>query len=169
MAAQRPGLTQALGIMSEDSVSIVVPEPHYTLFNTSLRDLPAVVVVNGALLAFEHTDIFPWHLEVTLQAEILAEQGMPTSDESKLLFEVGDRIEQAIVGYNAMFLARATWNSIREIHFRVYDPDVAENTLRDLLNSNKDREWEFEMVHDPQWTQAGRFFGLFSSAYGLDA
>ena len=155
--------------MSEDSVTIVVPEPHYTLFNTSLRDLPAVVVVNDALLAFQHIEIFPWHLEITLQAEFLAEKGMPSSDESKLLFEVGDRIEQAVGGYNALFLARSTWNSLRELHFYVHDPDVAEGTLRDLLTSNKDREWQFEMTHDSEWQQAARFFGLFSSAYGLDA
>jgi Family of unknown function (DUF695) len=112
--------------MSDDSVTIVVPEPHYTLFDTSRQDLPAVVVVNNALLAFEHTDIFAWHLEVTLHAVDLIDNGMPAPEESRLLFQIGDEIEKYIVGYNALFLARETWNGFRQLAFRVYDPDVAD-------------------------------------------
>ena len=155
--------------MSDDSVSIVVPDPHYTLFDTTRRDLPAVVVVNDALLAFEHTDIFSWHLEVTLQAMDLADRGMPTSDESKLLFAIGDEIEKSIVGYNALFLARSTWGGFRQLIFRVYDPDVAENALQEMLAEKQARQWEFRMEHDPAWEQSGIYFQLFPSASGHDA
>ncbi|MDR7132817.1 hypothetical protein J2X06_000001 [Lysobacter niastensis] len=155
--------------MSEDSVAIVVPDPHYTLFDTSRRDLPAAVVVNDSLLAFEHTDIFAWHLEVTLHAVDLADKGMPTPDESRLLFEIGDEIEKALVGYNALFLARSTWNGLRQLFFRVYDPDVADKALQEMLVQKQVRGWEFRMEHDPQWQQAGPFFQLFPSASGHDA
>ena len=155
--------------MSENTVTIEVPDPHYTLFDTSRGDLPAVVVVNDALLAFEHTDIFAWHLEVTIHANDLAEKGMPTSDESRLLFEIGDQIEKSIGGYNGLFLARSTWNGLREIAFRVYDPDVADRALQEMLSQEQPRYWEFKMEHDPSWQQAGKYFQLFPSASGLDA
>jgi hypothetical protein len=155
--------------MSEDSVTIVVPEPHYTLFHGSRNGMPDIVVVNDALLSFQHTGIFAWHLEITLHAEDLVDQGMPAPDESKLLFEIGDKIEQAIVGYNALFLARSTWNGFRQLAYRVYDPDVADEALQQLLSGDNARFWEFRMDHDPSWAQAGFYFQLFPLASGNDA
>ena len=155
--------------MSDEYVSIVVPKPRYTLFDTTRRDLPAVVVVNDALLAFEHTEIFAWHLEVTLHAVNLAEKGMPAPDESRLLFRIGDEIERLIGGYNALFLARSTWGGFRQIAFRVHDPDVADQTLQQLLAQPQIRQWEFRMEHDPAWQQSGMYFQLYPSASGHDA
>jgi hypothetical protein len=50
-----------------------------------------------------HRDFFPWHLKVTVDAKDLAENGMPTPEESKVLFDVGDRIEKQskLVGQNS--------------------------------------------------------------------
>lgn len=155
--------------MSDDSVTVVVPEPHFTLFDGKRDDLPEVIVVNDALLAFEHTDIFAWHLEVTIHAVDLAERGMPSPDESKLLFTVGDEIEKAIVGYNAIFLARSTWNGFRQLAFRVYDPEVANTTLQELLAREQFRFWEFRMLPDASWQVAAPYFQLFPMASGNDA
>ena len=153
-----------------NTVNIVVPEAHYTLFNTSRADLPEVIVVNDALLAFTHTEIFPWHLEITIDALDLADQGMPTPDESAILFELGDALEQALVGYNALFLARSTWNGFRQLSFRVHDPEVSDVLLRQLLSVEPPlRQWDYQMEHDPDWIQAGYLFKLFPLASGLNA
>ena len=53
--------------------------------------------MNEALLAFRHLAVFPWHLRIRLEARHLADQRMPTSEESEILFRVGDRIEAAVV------------------------------------------------------------------------
>ena len=155
--------------MTDNSVTIVVPKPHFTLFDSKREDLPEVILVNDALLSFEHTDIFAWHLEVTLHAVDLAEHGMPSSDERKILFEIGDKIEQAVVDYNAVFLARSTWNGFRKLAFRVYDPKVANATLQALIKGEQSRFWEFQMQADPDWKEAGPFFQLFPLASGNDA
>jgi len=152
--------------MTEESVEVVIPEPNFTLFNGTRDELPEVIVVNGALLAFKHTEIFAWHLEVTLHAVDLADQGMPTPEESKLLFGISDKIEQTIVGYNTIFLARSTWSGFRQIAFRVYDPEVANTKLQELLENENARFWEFEMKYDPDWHQAGFYFQLFPLATG---
>ncbi len=144
-----------------DSVTIAVPEPDYTLFTTSREGLPAIVVANGALLHFQHLDIFPWHLVVTIHADSLAEKGMPNADESALLFDIGDRIEHAIVGWNALFLSRVTWNGLRLLTYRVHDPDVAEKALNRLLEDEWHRQWEFRMEHDPDGDLAAPYFRLF--------
>ena len=59
--------------MKDNFIRVVLPEPHYTLFDSNRNDLPEVIVVNDALLSFQHPEVFPWHLEVHIQAEHLAE------------------------------------------------------------------------------------------------
>lgn len=153
-----------------ETVRIVVPEPHYTLFNTTRTELPEVIVVNDALLGFAHTNIFPWHLEITIDAKSLAEHGMPTPDESAVLFKLGDELEEALVGYNAIFLARSTWNGFRQLSFRVHDPEVADPLLRQLVAADHPvRPWDYRMHHDPEWVEPGYFFKLFPLASGLNA
>ena len=155
--------------MNDDSVTIEIPEPHFTLFNAERGGLPEVIVVNDALLSFQHTGIFPWHLVVTLEATDLVDQRMPSPDESNILFEIGDKIERAVVGYNAIFLARSTWNGFRQLVFRVYDPQVADATLQALIKDEQSRPWEFKMQGDPDWSEAGSDFQLFPLASGNDA
>ena len=64
--------------MQPNEVRIIVPEPHYTLFNTTRDELPEIIVVNDALLSFPHAEIFPWFLKITIDAHDLGDNGMPT-------------------------------------------------------------------------------------------
>jgi hypothetical protein len=153
-----------------DFVRIKLPEPHYSLFNTTRSDLPEVICVNDALLSFQHTDIFRWHLRISIDATELADNGMPTEAESAVLFEFGDRFEKGLEGDNALFLARSTWNGMRTLYFQVYDPEVANEFLQGVLAEEPaTRPWEFEMREDPDWTDAGYIFQLFPIARGADA
>jgi hypothetical protein len=163
--------------LGDDTVRVEVPKAHYTLFDNKRDGKPEVIVVNDALLGFAHHDIFPWHLRVELAVTYLAENGMPTHDESQLLFRIGDRIEAAVLGgrtefggENALFLARSTWNSIRELYFQVHDPDIADAALQQLIQAEKwQRDWEYRMEHDPDWNGAAKLFQLFPLARGADA
>lgn len=163
--------------MRPRTVTIKVPEPHYTLFNATRSGLPEVIVVNDALLSFAHGDIFAWHLCVTLEARELIENGMPSQEESALLFEIGDEIEQVVLagrtehdGENALFLARSTWNSRRELLFQVHNPEIAHVELQSLLNSRLwKREWDYRMEPDLGWSKPAYIFQLFPRANGSDA
>ncbi len=163
--------------MNERRLKVEVPEAHYTLFSATRGALPEVIVVNDALLTFRHTEVFPWHLWVCLEATKLGDNGMPTHDESTLLFKVGDRIEDTVLGgrtelgaKNAVFVARSTWNERRELHFQVHDPDIADVALKRMIASHDGtREWEYRMTHDPNWSEAGRIFQLFPLSQGADA
>jgi Family of unknown function (DUF695) len=163
--------------MQQRTVTIKTPEPHYTLFSATRAGLPEIVVVNDALLSFPHNKVFGWHLCVTLDAKELIENGMPSSVESALLFEIGDEIEQVVLagrtetnGENALFLARSTWNEQRELLFQVYDPDITHAALQSLLNGrNWQREWDYHMERDTEWSNAAYIFQLFPQANGSDA
>jgi Family of unknown function (DUF695) len=163
--------------MPGHEITIDLPEPHYTLFNSKRDGLPEVIVVNDALLAFRNTEIFPWYLCITLEVKELIENGMPSSEESELLFNIGDLIESAVLkgltdqgAENAMFLARSTWNEVRELMFQVHDPEVTHSELQKLLQSREwEREWSYRMEHDPEWEKASFVFQLFPKARGCDA
>jgi len=139
--------------------------------------MPEIIVVNDALLTFAHAEIFPWYLRVTLEARELIENGMPSESESKLLFTIGDEIEEVVLsgrtehgGANALFLARSTWNELRELRFQVHNPEIAHAALQELLNRKSwERQWNYEMFSDPKWERAGYVFQLFPLAHGRDA
>ncbi len=161
--------------MQPRTVTIQIPEPHFTLFNTTRSGLPEVIVVNEALLSFQHSDIFAWHPCVTLEAKELIENGMPSQDESALLFEIGDEIEQLVLagrtennGENALFLARSTWNERRELLFQVHNPEIAHVALQSLLTSRQwERDWDYRMEQDLAWSKPAYIFQLFPRANGM--
>jgi hypothetical protein len=152
--------------MSDDFVEIEYPEPEYALFETSLEGMPAIVVVNAALQSFPHPDVFAWHLSIQINANKMAEQGMPTSEESEVIGAVGDEIEKVVLAdSNALFLARQTWNGTRHLIYLVHDPDRANDALQVLLaQPTSKREWDFRMDHDPSWSLAAPYLALFESA-----
>jgi hypothetical protein len=163
--------------MDEQRIEINVPEPHFTLFNATRSGKPEVVVVNGALLAFPHTTVFPWHLLVTIEAQELVANGMPSPSESEVLFRIGDEIETLVLGgktehnsENALFLARSTWDGCRELLFQVHDPEITHVALQELLDSRTwERSWEYRMEDDREWSNAANVFQLFPRARGNDA
>ena len=66
--------------MSDEQITFDLPEPIYTLFNTSRDDRPEIVVVNEALLSFTSTNIFPWNLYVEIGYQDVADNEMPTPE-----------------------------------------------------------------------------------------
>jgi hypothetical protein len=167
------GFQHALGAtMSDRTIRVVVPEPHYVLLDATREDLPEVILVNDSLLDFAEREIFPWHLRVTLGARELAENGMPSPDESKLLFTLGDEIEDVVLGgrtkhtaQNALFLARSTWNATRELRFQVHDPEITHAALQELLASKKwPRPWDYDIKHDSEWAAGAALLQLIATA-----
>lgn len=163
--------------MTAETVSVEVPEPHLTLFDSQRDGMPEVIVVNDALLSFQHAELFSWHLRIRLEVQDIAENGMPSPAESKLLFDIGDAIEDVVLNgrtqfgaKNALFLARSTWHEVRELLFQVHDPEITHSTLQHLLGSKGwERQWEYRMEDDPQWKEAARVFALFPLARGIDS
>lgn len=134
----------------------IVPPPHYTLIETSKGEDPAIVVVNSALRRFDERARFPWHLSVLIDCKQLAQHGMPTTEENEALYQVEDEISKLILErQNALFLARITCRGQRELVFRVNDPEIADQMLRQSLSATTPiREWEYRMEHDGAWDLA---------------
>ena len=163
--------------MAKKTIRVEPPDPIYTLFNATRKGLPEVVFVNEALLSFPHIEVFPWYLSVEVHYSDFAENEMPSPAEGDLLNEICDEIEDSVLkgrtksdALNSLFLARSTWNGIRELAFQVHDPEIAHSALQDLLDTKEWKLfWRYEMRNDPEWEDAGYFFKLFPTASGNDA
>jgi hypothetical protein len=169
----KPGVSVA----DDEIVRAQIPEAHYTLFNATREGLPEVIVVNDAMLTFQHPAVFPWHLRIRLEVGEIAENGMPTPEESRLLFRVGDQLEDLVLSgrtnhgaRNGLFLARSTWNELRELTFQVHDPQIVDAALKGLIAQGaSERPWEYRMTHDPTWQEAGYVFRLYPMANGANS
>jgi hypothetical protein len=141
--------------MADDSDSDI-PAPHYSLIETSRGPDPAVIVVNSALRMFRHRDLFPWHLHILIACQLLGDNGMPTADENKILYNLEDEISgHVLANENSVFLARVTCRGHRELAYRVRDPEIANGQVQQLAsNVAPSRQWEYRMEHDSLWNLA---------------
>ena len=135
---------------------VVIPDEVFAILQWENEGLPAVCVVNQALANFEPKVVFSWHLSIIVQCNELAENGMPTPGERLTLDQIDQEFDNRLKeDGNALFLARITWNSCRQLLYRVYDPEVANQYLTEIIESeSQTREFEFRMEDDETWEHA---------------
>jgi hypothetical protein len=144
---------------------VEIPDEVYAVLEWRRDNLPAVCVVNQALAPFEPKATFAWHLSIIVECVDLAERGMPTSEEARILDQIGDAFDKGLkADGNALFLARITWAGTRQFLYRVYDPEVANRYLGDVIESGSTlREFEFRMEHDEGWEHASHYLSHWTS------
>jgi hypothetical protein len=155
-----------------ETVDLELPEPHFALFETVRAGQPIVVVLNDALLDFTHPEIFPWGLHIVLQPNEITEDGMPTADESDVLFGIADQLEAEVASVltefgsdNALFVARVTGNGRRELIYQVHDAQRLDDKLKSLVEQvDWPRSWSYELARDPRWPLCAALFQLRAGA-----
>jgi len=135
---------------------ITIPAEVHTLVEFRQRDLRGFATVNAALAKFASRAAFPWHLSVLVCCDELIDHRLPSADEQRTLYEFEDQLSPLITANgNALFLARVTHDARREIIWRVYDPDMPNLVLRQILSSKScPREFDYRIDHDPNWMKA---------------
>ena len=95
-----------------------------------------------------------------LQCEDLILKGMPSQAERDVIDPYGDLLDAAFKGDNpdkpnALFLARITWNKTRELIYRVFDPEPANQYLVNVIETKTHpRQFDYRIDHDPEWKLA---------------
>jgi len=139
---------------------VIIPDDLYSLLNFEQDDLPGVAVVNTALKEFEPKIVFAWHLSIMIDLDDLIENGMPSKSEVEVIDNYGDYLDNEIKGKdkerpNALFLARITWNKTRELIWRVYDPEVSNGFLQEIITANSSpRQFDYRIDPDDNWELA---------------
>ena len=139
---------------------VIIPEEYYQILKFKQEELAGIAVVNKNLADFEPKEVFSWHCSVMLNCKELIENGMPSKAEVKILDEFGDFLDEKIKGPdkekpNGLFLARITWNETRELIWRIYDPEITNEFLNNLIKRNEyPREFDFRIDDDVEWKLA---------------
>ena len=136
---------------------VLIPDEEYRIIEYEVENLPAIMVANISLKNFEPKEVFSWNLSIIIQFNELNNNGMPKKEETDLIIPFEECIDSELKGNdkdkpNSLFLARITWNGTREIIYRVFDPEIANDYLRNIiLNKISPREFDFRMESDENW------------------
>lgn len=139
---------------------VVIPKEKYSIIEFIQEGLPGVGVINSALKTFEPKEVFSWHLSILIDLENMIENGMPSAAEREVIDPLGEKLNALIKGANpekpnALFLARITWNKTRELIWRVYQPDIANQELQNIIENNSSpRGFDYRMDEDTEWQLA---------------
>jgi len=136
---------------------VIIPDEYYQLLKFKQDDLPGIAVVNSALKEFEPKIVFNWHLSIMFELEGLIKNGMPSRKERSIIDAYGDMLDDNIKGPdkarpNALFLARITWNKTRELIWRVYNPEIVNDYLQQIISDKSyPRKFDYRIDPDNEW------------------
>lgn len=143
--------------MEDKEFEVVLPKEEYQSINFNQDSLPGVAVVNSSLIDFEPKEVFVWHCSVMLACKDLIENRMPSEAEVKALDKFGDFLDDKIKGEdkekpNGLFLARITWNGARELIWRIFDPEITNDFLTNIIDDKDNlREFDYRIEEDEEW------------------
>lgn len=134
----------------------VIPEEVHTVLEFRQRDLPGFATVNTALREFEPKVAFSWHLSLLLQCVDLIDNRLPSPDEQELLYKFEDGLDPLLkADGNALFLARVTHDGLRELTWRIHEPEAANAVIQKILRTkDHPRPIDYRMEEDLQWQRA---------------
>jgi hypothetical protein len=146
--------------------NIKIPEAMYWLIEFRQRGLPGFASVNTALNGFEPKLAFSWHLSLLIKCIDLIDNRLPSPDEQKILYDFEDKLDQLIrANDNALFLARVTHDALRELIWRVRDPEIANAIVQKILRTRDyPREFDYRMEEDRQWQKASWYLDSASAS-----
>jgi hypothetical protein len=139
---------------------VTIPDEKPRIIEFVQDGLYGIAYINRSLIDFQPKEVFSWHLSIMLDIEDTVRNGMPSKKERALLDEFGDVLDTNIRGQdkqkpNALFLARITWNNTRELIWRLYDPELADKYLQQIIDANSSpRPFDYRIDPDKDWKLA---------------
>lgn len=136
---------------------VVIPTESYHVIEFVQEGEIGVAEVNVSLIAFEPKIVFPWHCSLMIVLEDRLENGLPTDAELSVFNEFDAKLDYTIkqdtVKPNALRLASIQWNGTIELIWRVYDPEVTNQYLVDMLESKSyTRPFDYKISNDSDWS-----------------
>ena len=143
--------------MSEfEKVKIELPKDDYSYIEFSQDDKAGMMTVNAALKSFDNKHPFAWHLSVLVILGDTIKDNMPSQSEQQAMVDFEKKLDKDIrKDGNALYLATITQDGHCEMIWRVYNPEVANDYLHELIESEEhSRPFEFTLEQDIPWAKA---------------
>ena len=135
--------------------------------------MPAIYMVSREAERQRAPGKFVWHLSILVAVKEgeETEHGLPSNEENKVLGEVGDAFDDNIVtSGNAIWLARNTFDNLRQYIYRVTDPEIPHKYLQDVIATKTQlRDFDYRMDNDPDWELAEQYLGIARSQPDVEA
>lgn len=159
--------SEPLNDAQPQTVEVKIPENRYSLVHSSRDDKPAVIVVNSGIREFEPKDVFGWTCSLIIDFQDLAQNGMPTREESDIVLDYFEKLDADIRGDeihpNALFLARITWNGTFQAIWQVHDPKIVHEYLQKIISEKScPRDMEYRIEYHAKWENVEYFLQDFT-------
>lgn len=147
---------------NKQQTKVVIPTESFSVIEYEIDGKPAIGTVNTALKDFSHKDVYSWYLSIIIDFDKYQENGMPTSEEYKVVLLFADLLDDKLRNDddapNALFVAREIRNGFCHLIYYVKDPDTAYAFLKKMIEEKSYmRKLEFIMEQDSDWEQAEWF------------
>lgn len=147
------------------SSKFVVPTPSYTVIQREDEGAQVYAAVNTTLasLSGEQRTLFGWQLSLILDLETEDEQGLTLDHEAKAIEPFCQQLDTELrLDGNAVPLARITWKKTRELLFRVYNPAIADEHVKKIIESESNpRPFSYTIDPDEHWKMADDYLNQF--------
>src|SRR5665647_1211920 len=139
---------------------VIIPGKKYQIVEFIQDDLPGVAAINVAVKTFEPKIVFSWHLSIMFDLNEIVKNRMPSKVEQSVIDQYGEFLDDKIKGItkakpNALFLARITWNKTRELIWRIYESELVNTFLQQVISEESSpRPFDYRMEQDNEWKLA---------------
>ena len=152
----RMGIYNGSSKKTDSIVEDIRKEDTFTLVNIAGDSLPAIGMFNERLVNFAGKDAYPWNCSVVIKCKDVYTSGLPTDAEAEVLNSFEDYLEVRIADNrdnpNAIFFGRLSWNSTRELIWKVKDPKPVAAFLQSVMDDTSAvREIDFIIEIDKDW------------------
>ena|GEM_PF-5093810 len=147
------------------SSKFVLPTPSYTVIQREDEGAQVYAAVNTTLatLTLKQRELFGWQLSLILDLDTEDEQGLTLEHEAKAIEPFCLQVDSDLrLNGNAVPLARITWKKTRELLFRVYNPAIADEQIKKLIDSESNpRPFSYTIDPDNTWKMADDYLKQF--------
>lgn len=138
-------------------IKVLIPDENYQIIEFNQEEKYGIAVINTAIEYEELKEVFSWNCSILLELENTTENGLPKEDDFSILDNFEDYLDENIKGEskekpNALFYGRITWNSTRQLIWKVYNPKITNDFLQELIESkNYAFEFDYRIEEDENW------------------
>ena len=138
-------------------IKVLIPDENYQIIEFNQEEKYGIAFINTALQSNELKEVFCWNCSILLELENTTENGMPLEDDFIILDDFEDYLDGNVKGENkekpnALFFGRITWNSTRQLIWKVFNPEITNDFLEKLIESeNYPFEFDYRIEEDEDW------------------
>lgn len=138
-------------------IRVLIPDEYYQIIKFKQEGKYGIAVINTAIQSEELIEVFYWNCSILIELKNSTENGLPSKEESEILVDFEEYLNKNINGVseekpNALFYGRITWNSTRQLIWKVHNPKITNDFLQELIESgNYAFEFDYRIEDDRNW------------------